>query len=87
MPKGYLEAVPEIVFEVRSPNDRWPKILTKVTEYLNAGVQVVCVLDPVVESLIAYQDVEFPITMHNSDEFHFPALLGELRVPVSRFFE
>jgi Uma2 family endonuclease len=87
LPKGYLDVAPELVFEVRSPNDRWSKILAKVTEYLASGVKLVCVLDPVVESLAAYQDEEFPITMHNSDEFHFPALLGELRVPVCRFFE
>jgi Uma2 family endonuclease len=87
MPKGLQESVPEIAFEVRSPGDRWKQILAKVAEYLAAGVKLVCVLDPVSESLIAYQDEELHITMHNSDELHFPALLGELRVPVSRFFE
>jgi Uma2 family endonuclease len=87
MPRGLLETVPEIAFEVRSPGDRWATILVKVAEYFRAGVKLVCVLDPVSESLIAYQDDEFPITMHNSDEFHFPQLLGDLRVPVCRFFE
>jgi Uma2 family endonuclease len=87
LPKGYLDVAPDVLFEVRSPNDRWRKILNKVTDYLAAGVKLVCVLDPVVESLIAYQDEEFPITMHNSDEFHFPPFFGELRVPVCRFFE
>ena len=87
LPKGYLDVAPEVVFEVRSENDRWTQILVKVVEYLAAGVRLVCVLDPVNESLIAYQDDKFPITMHNSDEFHFPQLLSDLRVPVCRFFE
>src|SRR5437660_1434888 len=52
IPKGpfpqhaYLTVVPELVVEVRSPSDRWPKVLAKMTEYLNAGVTVVCVVDP-----------------------------------------
>src|SRR5438552_2349446 len=44
---GYLDTVPELVFEVRSPTDRWRKVLAKVLEYLEAGVSVVCVLDQV----------------------------------------
>ena len=46
IPEGYLEVVPELVFEVRSPSDRWAKITAKVGEYLDAGVLVACVLDP-----------------------------------------
>src|SRR5207247_6258383 len=38
LPRGYLQVVPELVFEVRSPTDRWGQILTKVGEYLEAGV-------------------------------------------------
>ena len=30
MPQGYLSVVPELVFEVRSPGDRWGRILAKV---------------------------------------------------------
>jgi Uma2 family endonuclease len=45
LPRGYLGVVPELVFEVRSPTDRWGKMYAKVSEYLAAGVSVVCVLD------------------------------------------
>lgn len=51
LPSGYGPEVPELVVEVRSANDRWPVILAKVSEYLNAGGLVVVVLDP--ESQIA----------------------------------
>ncbi len=46
LPKYYTPAVPELVFEVRSSSDRWAKVVKKVGEYLDAGVLVVCVLDP-----------------------------------------
>ena len=33
--RGYLTAVPDLIVEVRSPDDRWKDILTKVAEYLS----------------------------------------------------
>src|SRR5262249_27419657 len=44
LPDGYPEVAPELVIEVRSPGDRWPRMLAKVAEYLEAGVLVVIVL-------------------------------------------
>src|SRR5690242_18336952 len=41
LPSGYPKVPPELVFEVRSPDDRWKNILTKVAEYLQAGVLTV----------------------------------------------
>src|ERR1017187_7177881 len=37
LPPGLGTELPELVVEVRSANDRWPEILEKVSEYLNAG--------------------------------------------------
>src|SRR5262245_46508192 len=54
LPEGYLNVAPELVFEVRSPSDRWTKITAKVGEYLEAGVLIVCVLDPADERLVIY---------------------------------
>ena len=52
LPTGYGPEVPELVVEVRSANDRWREILEKASEYVNAGVLFVIVLDP--ESQIAH---------------------------------
>ena len=43
---GYGPEVPELIVEVRSADDRWSKLHAKITEYLNAGVITVVVLDP-----------------------------------------
>jgi Uma2 family endonuclease len=45
LPNRYLEAVPDLIVEVLSPDDRWPKVLQKIAEYLGAGTSVVIVLD------------------------------------------
>ena len=87
MPDGYLDVVPELVFEVRSPTDRWSKVLAKVSEYLEAGVAVVCVLDQIREAVQVYRGNELPQTLHGDDELHLPDILGDFRVAVQRFFE
>jgi Uma2 family endonuclease len=79
--------VPELVFEVRSPTDRWSRLITKAMEYLEAGVTIVCLLDQVSETVQVYRADELPRTLHNSDELDLPDILGELRIPVHCFFE
>lgn len=39
--ESYLEVAPDLVVEVRSPEDRWPAILEKVSDDLKAGVPTV----------------------------------------------
>lgn len=87
LPAGYLDVVPELVFEVRSPSERWPRLITKAGEYLEAGVTVVCLLDQVSETVQVYRADELPQTLHADDELHLPDILGDLHVAVGRFFE
>jgi Uma2 family endonuclease len=87
-PERPLEVAPELVFEVRSPTDRTGDVLLKVAEYLNAGVTVVVVLDPVLEAAAVFrQGDDFPQRMHNGDELTLPDVLPGFAVPVRRFFE
>ena len=83
---GYPSVAPEIVFEVRSPGDRWAKILEKVSEYLNAGVLAVYVVDPQSEA-VRFFDADQPDRMlQGDDELTFPAPLSGLRLPVRSLF-
>jgi Uma2 family endonuclease len=86
-PQGYLSVLPELVFEVRSPWDRWSDILIKVGEYLNAGVIVVCVLDPEPQTVHVFY-ADRPVHVLTADqELTLPEVLGSFRVLVRRFFE
>jgi Uma2 family endonuclease len=87
LPPGYLDVVPELVFEVRSPTDRWPRPFAKAGEYLEAGVTVVCILDQMSERVLVCRAEELPRILHGDDELHLPDILGDFRVPVRRFFE
>lgn len=85
--RGYAEAPPEIVFEVLSPDDRWPKVLAKVAEYLEAGVPLVCVVDPRKNTIHLHRPDGEGRTLGLDDDWSAPEILGEFRVPVRRFFE
>jgi len=84
IPNGPLPVVPDLVIEVRSPSDRIPQLTVKATEYLDAGVTVVIVLDPETESLAVFRENEFPIRMHNGDELTLPDVLPGFAVQVLR---
>jgi Uma2 family endonuclease len=88
LPNGYLPVVPELVVEVRSPGDRWSKILGKVSEYLDGGVDVVCILDTQTETLTVYSADELPHVLTAEEDWTLPELFGpEFRIPVRRLFE
>ncbi|HEY7425483.1 MAG TPA: Uma2 family endonuclease [Gemmataceae bacterium] len=87
LPQGYLPVVPELVFEVRSPTDRWGRILAKVAEYLEAGVTVVCVLDQMTEQGRVYRSDDPGQEFTAEQELTIPDVLPDFRVVVQRFFE
>jgi hypothetical protein len=62
-------------------------VLAKVVEYLNAGAAVVGVLDPGRRTLHLYEGDEPARILGEADELTLPALLGDFRVAVGRFFE
>src|SRR6266704_3361199 len=72
MPTGYHSIAPELVLEVRSPRDRWPRILTKVGEYLDAGVLVVGVHDEHSETLTIYRPENVQQVLTLADDLTFP---------------
>jgi len=85
-PIGYPPAPPELVFEVLSPTDRWPDMLAKAAEYLKAGVEMVCVVDPESETLVVHDAAQPRRTLTADEELAFPAWLGGFRLQVRRLF-
>jgi Uma2 family endonuclease len=86
LPKTYGTEVPELIVEVRSRNDRWPKLLAKVAEYLDAGVSVVVVLDD--EETRAHLITPDSNQILDADSvLTFPDILPGVSCAVRRFFE
>ena len=85
--REYLDVAPELVVEVRSPDDRWPALQAKVAEYLAAGVLVVCVLDAVAEFAVIYTPDAAPRQFSGDDVVEFSNVLPGFSVHVREFFE
>ena len=86
LPDHYLNEAPELVIEVISPSDRWPKVLLKVGEYLDAGVLFVVVLDDERQSAHLFGADGTTRVLGPDDVLSFPELLGEFQVTVRRLF-
>jgi Uma2 family endonuclease len=87
LPEGLLLVAPELVFEVRSPSQRWSELHVKIAEYLNVGVLVVCVLDDETRMVHAFFADRGSQVFAADEEFSVPDVLGDFRVTVRRFFE
>lgn len=82
--EGYLETIPKLVVEVKSKNDSWPEIESKVNEYLSAGVELVWALDTPTKSIRAYSSTGIQV-FAATDTVTAPFLPG-FAVPVADFF-
>lgn len=82
----YLSVPPDLVFEVLSPDDRPGQVLVKVGEYLDVGVQAVCVLDPAKQTAQVYRQDRTVEALTADDDLSFPGVLDAFRIPVRRFF-
>jgi Uma2 family endonuclease len=85
-PVGYAGASPEIVFEVVSPWNTRAAVRRKTAEYLEAGINVVCVVDP------QYQTVNLHYRERPDENLQGEALLTFADLPgfsvqVQKFFE
>jgi len=87
LPDHYPEVAPELVVEVRSPSDRWPQLLAKVAEYLEASVMFVVVLDEQRRVAHVFGADGTNRMLGPEDELTIPELFDEFRVVVGRFFE
>lgn len=85
-PAGALIPPLELVIEVKSPYDTVPEITIKAGEYNAAGVKVVLVLDPKLESAALFRQDEYPQRFHNGDELTIPEILPGFAVRVKEFF-
>jgi Uma2 family endonuclease len=82
----YPRSSPELVFEVNSPNDRWPEIYAKVAEYLKAGVVVVSVIDPKTETIAVFRADRPEQQFRLDDTLTLPEVLPGFSVPVRKMF-
>lgn len=88
-PKGrkVIEGVPIVAVEILSPSDVHSDISEKIQEYLDVGVQLVWVVDPDFETVMAYTKNEEPKLFTRAQELTAEKCLPGFKVRVSELFE
>ena len=85
-PIGYAGASPHIVFEVVSPANTRSEIATKIGEYLNVNINVVCVVDPEYQT-VNLHFADLPTEKLSGDQPLTFADLPGFSLPVRKLFE
>jgi Uma2 family endonuclease len=85
--EGYLETIPDLVVEVRSPNDTGPEVEQKVRDYLRAGVKVVWVADPEARTVTAHRPGQPPFVFSETDTLTVGDVIPGFRVAVRDVFQ
>lgn len=84
--EGYLETIPNLVLEVKSKSDTWPRVEGKVKDYLKSGVEVVWVADPQAKSVRVYRPGQEPQVLAEADTLTVEDLIPGFRMPVRDVF-
>ncbi len=82
----YGPEVPELVFEVLSPSDRWNRLAAKAAEYLEAGVSIVVVLDPERRTARVFEAGRAAVDLGPDDLLRLDSVLPGFEPVVGRLF-
>lgn len=85
--KGYAELAPDLVVEVRSPNDSRRQMAERAMMWLSHGVKMVLMADPQPPAtLTVYRSGQPPLVLGEFDVFDGADVLPGFSEPVWRFF-
>jgi Uma2 family endonuclease len=85
--RGYAELAPDLVAEILSPDDRPGEVLTKVGEWLDAGVSLVWVIDPDRRTAIVYRSDVSVTTIAASGDLAGESVLPGFSCRLTELFE
>ena len=84
---GYPEVAADLCVEIRSPSNTLRTLQKKATEYLEAGVRMVWIVDPKDESITVYRLPGQGVKRSRDELVDGEDVLPGFSCPASRFFE
>ena len=85
--RGYAALAPDLVAEILSPDDRPGEVLTKVGEWLEAGVRLVWVIDPDRRVASVFRADGSVMTVASDDDVEGESVLPGFSFRLSELFE
>jgi len=83
---GYLETIPELVVEIRSKNDSTDEVRGMAAEYLEAGVQIVWIVEPQLRIVTVFRPEEPAREFKIGDTLTANGVIPNFKVPVAELF-
>src|SRR5262245_28484939 len=84
---GYPEVAADLCVEIRSPSNTLRRLQRKATEYLQAGVRMVWIVDPKDETVTVYRLPDQGVKRSGDQLIDGEDVLPGFSCPASRFFE
>jgi len=85
-PEGYLETIPDLVIEIRSRNDSIPETQAKASAYLDAGVRVVWIVDPMTKTVVEHRPGSDSTAYNEPDTLTIDDVIPGFRLSVAEIF-
>jgi len=85
-PDSFVPLAPDLAVEVLSPSDRMTDALGKVGMYLDAGVRLVWLVDPSINTVTIYRPGAAPATLGEGDTLDGGEVLPDFRLPLAEIF-
>jgi len=86
-PEGYLETIPELVVEIRSKNDTKAYLDRKAADFLQAGAQLVWIVDPDTNTVVEHRPNAAPKNLTTADTLTCDAIIPDFRLPLAELFK
>ncbi len=85
--EGHCRYAPDLAVEVVSPNDQMYEVHAKVQEWLDAGVQLVWVVNPLERLVEIHRATGGGTILKRNDEITGEEVIPGFHCPISEFFE
>jgi Uma2 family endonuclease len=86
-PRGYAALAPDLVAEILSPDDRPGEVLAKIGEWLDAGVEIVWLIDPDRRTAQVYRSDGSVAAVAHDGALEGDTVLPGLTIPLAELFE
>ena len=86
IPIGFWPVAPDLAIEVASPGNSLADLQEKAIEYLEAGTQIVWIVEPRTRSVTVYRSFSDIALLRENDTLTGETLLPGFALPVSSLF-
>jgi len=66
--RHFLDGAPDLVIEVKSPDDSMTELRRKAQKYLSHGTPLVVLVDPITRTALIHRRDAVPVTLKNEDD-------------------